>query len=406
MWEAIRNNRRRSMVLISAMAVLMTATGAAAGYVAAMEEGALFGAVAALALWGVLTLTAMAGGDALILKSVNARKIEKGDAPQLWNVVEEMTIASGLGKMPDVYVIDDDSMNAFAVGRRQDKASVAFTAGLLKRLNRDELQGVAGHEIGHIRNLDVRFMTLASVMLGVVVLISDSFVRAMYHGGLRRGGSSRSSRSGKGGDGGRAAVLLLMLVFIILAPIAARLLYFACSREREYLADASAAVYTRYPKGLASALAALARPANRMKRVSKALTPLFIVNPLQSRAMFGLFSTHPPVETRIAVLNAMGGANFAEYEKAFQAAVGRKCLDSRTLSEDKPLELRRPSAEVADREAAVNRAREVNDFFNAKAGFASVTCECGMRFKIPPGFRREAIQCPRCNRPNPVPTTA
>ena len=166
MWEAIQSNKRRSWVLISLMGALLVGLGFAVGYTWAPPDGGAVGAVVALVLWFILLLVAFGQGDSILLASAKAREVKKGQAPQLWNVVEEMTIASGLGTMPKVYVIDSEVPNAFAVGRKPEKAAVAVTSGLLRRLNRDELQGVIAHEISHIQNLDVRFMTLASVMVG------------------------------------------------------------------------------------------------------------------------------------------------------------------------------------------------------------------------------------------------
>ncbi|MHC5065501.1 MAG: M48 family metallopeptidase, partial [Planctomycetota bacterium] len=249
MWEQIRSNRRRSAFVVTAMGVVLVATGAALG--AALgggPEAALVGAVAALAIWLILWLVSISKGDDIMLRIAGARQIEKQDHPQLVNVVEEMSIASGLGLKPKVYVVDDPSPNAFATGRKPATAAVSVTTGLLKILDRDELQGVVAHEIGHIKNRDVALMTTAGVMLGCIVLLAEVGIRAMwYGGGVRR---SRSSNQG----GGQAVVMIVAVIMVILAPILAQLIYFALSRRREYLADASAAQFTRYPEGLACAL--------------------------------------------------------------------------------------------------------------------------------------------------------
>jgi len=247
MWEAIASNRRKSTLLILLMGAVLSVLGAVAGIAiftgaatgGDVAAGALTGLAAALLVWVVMWLTAYAGGDGILLATAGAREIQREDAPMLWNVVEEMTIASGLGKAPRVFIIEDPAPNAFAVGRTPEKAAVAVTSGLLQRLTRDELQGVVAHEIGHVRNLDIRFMTYASVMVGSIVMISDIFLRSLFYGGGRRRTSSR--------EGGQAqAILMLVAVLVaIFAPIFAYLLYFACSRRREYLADASAARFSR-----------------------------------------------------------------------------------------------------------------------------------------------------------------
>ncbi|HQO37145.1 MAG TPA: M48 family metalloprotease, partial [bacterium] len=200
MWDAIRSNQWKSTALIMLMGVLLVLLGFAIGMSVDPQMGGAYGAVVAVGIWLVMCLVSLMGGDKILLMSSNAHPVEKRDAPQLYNIVEEMTIAAGLPKMPAVYIIDDHIPNAFAVGRKPEKAAVAVTTGLLKRLNRDELQGVVAHEIGHIRNLDVRFMTIASVMLGSIIMISEIFVRSVFYGGRVR--SSRSSRSRGGGGGG------------------------------------------------------------------------------------------------------------------------------------------------------------------------------------------------------------
>ena len=366
--------------------------------------GGTLGMGVATMIWLLMMVGAYFGGDSLILSSAKAKQIQKEDMPQLWNVVEEMTIASGLGKLPKVYIIDDPSPNAFAVGRKPEVASVAVTSGLLRRLNRDELQGVIAHEIGHIRNLDIRFMTLASVTLGTIVLLSDVMLRSMIYGGGRR---RRSSSSG----GGQAQIIMLVaaVLFAILAPLAAQALYFACSRRREYLADASAARFTRYPAGLASALEkiALRSSGGDKKKVNRALAPMYIVNPLQARAAVGLFSTHPPTEERIRILRSMaGGAGFAQYEEAYRKVHGKKeggLLSDRTIKDDSGAAIREPSTETEPVSGAVERTREALDFLDRMTGLLLIPCLCGMRIKLPQGFQKDSVRCPRCGRIHEVP---
>ncbi len=392
------------MVLIGAMGGTLVALGALFGTVYNRDYGAAAGAILALGVWGVMVLIAFAGGDKVLLMSAGAKKIEKEDAPRLWNVVEEMTIAAGLGRMPDVYVIDDPVPNAFAVGRDPSRAAVAVTQGLLRRLNRDELQGVVAHEIGHIRNQDVKFMTLASVMLGSMVLLSDVFLRSLWFGGGRRRGGGRG-----GGGQAQMIIVLVAVVMAILAPILARLLYLACSRQREYLADASAARFTRYPAGLASALEKISRPgiaagmAGGKKTVNRALAPLFIVRP--ERALTGLFSTHPPTEERIRILRSMGGgAGYADYEKAWKGIHGGKpLLDGKTVEEGGTVQARQPTPEKNPKQEAVERTREVLELFQRTAGFLVLACPCGVRIKVPPGYAGEAVDCTRCGRRIPIP---
>ena len=199
MWEQIESNRRKSMFIVAAMGVLLVATGVALGYLFTnRQETALLGGVIAAGLWLVMWLFTSFQGDDVLLQMAGAREIQKQDHPQLFNVVEEMSIASQLPKMPRVFIVDDPAPNAFAVGRNSDKAAVAVTIGLLKILNRDELQGVVAHEIGHIKNRDVALMTTAGIMLGALVILADLGSRALWFGG-----GSRRSRDDNGGGGGR-----------------------------------------------------------------------------------------------------------------------------------------------------------------------------------------------------------
>jgi heat shock protein HtpX len=346
---------------------------------------------------GGLFVTALAAGDRILLRSVGAREIAKADAPRLWNVVEEMCIASGLRTMPRVYIIENDAPNAFAAGRKPDLASIAVTSGLLRRLSRDELQGVIAHEIAHIQNLDIRFMMLAAVMVGSITLLADGFFRGMRHarfGGRRGGGRSNA----------QAQLLLFAIVLLlaVLAPILARALYFACSRQREYLADASAARYTRYPEGLASALEKIAGGASGLKSASRALSPMFIINPNQPMALGGMFATHPPTAKRVEILRRMaGGANYAAYEAAYEAVVGTKqaLIGGRTLEADDPVPLREPAPEPAGAaDELAEASREVLDLLDREAGFSLIPCACGVRMKLPPEYDGDTVTCPRCGR--------
>jgi len=394
MWEAIRANRRRSVLLITFLAALLIGLGYAIGAAIHPSAGPI-GVVVALLIWLALFLTAVAGGRQVLLGSVNARQIEHDDSPVLFNVVEEMTIASGLPRMPKVYIVDSDAPNAFAVGS-EDNSVVAVTTGLLMRLNRDELQGVIAHEIGHVKNHDTRFMTLAGVMVAAIVLIADAFKRVIVYSGR---GQRRSS--GKGG-GGQAIILVVALVLAILAPLVAQVLYFACSRRREYLADACSAQFTRYPEGLASALEKISRAVPRMKRINRAVAPMFTVNPLRRSEANSIFSTHPPTRERIRVLRSMaGGAAYADYDAAYAAVAGRRLIGHRTLAESKPVAVRRPSAEPEKDDLA--KAREAVDILHRLNGLLFLSCVCGLKTKVPSSFKGKEVHCPRCGRTVPIP---
>ncbi len=226
MWEQIRSNQVRSMVMVVGLGLLLLVLGYFLGR--SFFESGTAGIVLALIVWGVMNLVAYFQGDSILLSISGARKIKREDNPRLYNIVEEMKIASGLAKMPDIYIIDDPALNAFATGRSPDRASVAITSGLLQRLNRDELQGVIAHEISHINNRDVLLMMMASILMGTIVILSWYASRVLFYGG-----AMRSRRSSRDSGGGQIIILAVAIVLMILAPIAAQLMYFAISRRRE-----------------------------------------------------------------------------------------------------------------------------------------------------------------------------
>ena len=294
----IRRNKRNSWLLIGFFTLFFVGMGLLIGAVWGRGDRAFSIAVAAVAavIAFLLTLMSYDGGPSAVLSISKARQIRKSDDPQLFNVVEEIAIAAGI-PMPAIYVIDDTAPNAFATGRNPKKAMVAITTGLRTKLTRDELQGVMAHEIGHIRNYDILFAMLMAVMVGVLVMLCDVFLRSLWFGGGRR--RRRSSR--EGGGAAQAVLLILALVLAILAPILARIIQMAMSRQREYLADASSVELTRNPDGLASALAKITSDPEVLEVANRATAHLYIVHPIkrfEDRAS-SIFDTHPPIKDRI-----------------------------------------------------------------------------------------------------------
>jgi len=392
MWEQIRANQRRSAFIVVFMGGLLVAVGYFLGLY--FFDSPLGGIVLAIVVWAVMYLVAFSRGDSILLGLANARKVRKEDFPRLYNIVEEMTIASGLPKMPEVYVIDDPGLNAFATGRNPEKASVAVTTGLLQKLNRDELQGVIAHEIGHVKNRDTFLMAIGGIMLGAIVILAYYASRVMFYGGMARG---RRSVAGGGGSG-QLIIIIVGLALLILAPLAARLLYFSLSRKREYLADASSALYTRYPEGLASALEKISGSTTQVKSANNATAPMYIVNPFRKakRAASDLTSTHPSTADRIRVLRAMGGASYRDYQAAFKEAHrGQGVLPSSAVQQVETLSLRGPE-EAAASAAPVMGAREVSDAMWKSSGYRTIKCECGGTLRIPPGMDASQVRCPRC----------
>jgi heat shock protein HtpX len=396
MWEQIRSNRIRSVVLVTCMAVLLLAIGY---FIGLIFGSGIAGLVIALIVWGIMSLVAFFQGDSILLGMAHARKISRDDYPRLYNVVEEMKIASGLEKMPDIYIIDDPALNAFATGRDPSKAAVAITSGLLQKLNRDELQGVIGHEISHIKNRDVLLMAITAVMLGTIVILAWYASRFLIFGGMT-GGRSRRSSSGGGGYA-QLIILAVGLILMILAPIAAQLIYYAVSRKREYLADASSALYTRYPEGLASALEKLA-VGPELKSANKATAPMYITNPFKTgkRALSDLTSTHPPLADRIRILRAMAGVSYADYDRAYREMRGKSVIPAAVAASAGAVGLRGPSTASAKEESAekVERTREVTGVMQRLHNYRMVDCECGARLKVPPEYQGNMVQCPRCGR--------
>jgi heat shock protein HtpX len=406
MWELIRRNKRKSIILFIMMGVAWLLLGYLVGWYYWPGDGGFYGLMAAIVIWLALSIFSYFGGDNIMLSMTGAMPVTPEVNPRLFNVVEEMKIAGSLPVIPKIYIIDSPAMNAFAVGREPDKAAVAVTVGLLAKLNRDELQGVIAHEISHIKNRDSLFMVFAGILLGSIVLLSEVFLRGLWYtggGSSRRFSSGRSSRSGGGGGGW---IAILAIVFAILAPLIAQLLYFAISRKREYLADASAARLTRYPEGLASALEKISNSPEGLSVTNKAAAPLFIINPLKKpgESLHELTSTHPPTYDRIRILRSMaGGASLMNYQMAYIKVKGKKqaLIPPSGLAETVNVPVREPSV---DQEPVLqDNKRDLGDLIRAANHFIFLTCLCGLKLKIPPDFKKPSFPCPRCKRELTVP---
>ena len=403
MWEAIQLNKRKSAALIVLLALVLAALGGAIGFYLQPrypEDGIFWGVLIAMVVWIVMLLVSTASGDRILLATAGAHEVKYDDAPQLFNIVEEMKIASGLPAMPRIFIIDNHVPNAFAVGLKPERAAVAVTTGLMSKLNRDELQGVIAHEIGHIVNRDTLFMTMAGVTVGAVIIIADLFLRGLWYSSLTGGRRRSSSRDG---GQGQIVIMVIAIVLAILAPLLAQILYFATSRKREYLADASSAQFTRYPEGLASALEKISAGQSKEYKKSRALAPMYIVNPMAaSGKAVGLFSTHPPTEDRIRVLRGMAkGSSLAEYEKAFRTLhKNAGVIGANNLKASQEKGIRQPQAEKHD---PMKNLRDVKNVLHKAAGYGILTCVCGVKMKIPPNFEHKKVRCPRCKRVHDVP---
>ena len=304
-YSQIAANRRNSLLLAVAVVVLLGLLGFTAGW-------ALFGdpAGGAFTLAGAVLLGGLAGvgtyvaGDSLVLSVSGAREVSEQEAPQLHNVVREMAIAANV-PMPRVYVIDDTAPNAFATGRDPEHASVAITTGLLEKLDREELQGVLGHELSHVRNLDIRFSLIVGVMVGAIAILADFFLRFTFWSGAGR----RSRDSGGSGGSAQAVVMVVALVLAILAPIISRFIQLAVSRQREYLADASSVELTRNPYGLERALAKISGDQEVLEVANRGTQHMYFTNPIKKfeERSSNLMSTHPAIIDRINRLRELTG---------------------------------------------------------------------------------------------------
>lgn len=286
-------NKRKTFLLLGGMGALvwlvvfaaLTYFGKSTTAIVPIAVG-----IALISVWG-----SYYASDSIVLRMTGAREIQQSDNPNLFNLIQEVTIASGL-PMPKVAIVEDTAPNAFATGRNPEHAVIAFTTGILEVMDRDQLQGVVAHEMSHIGNRDTLVAAVAATTAGAIAMISDILTRMMWFGGGRR--DSRDNNS-------NPLALVVSLIVLILAPIAALLLKSAISRRREALADATAVAFTRNPAGLRSALEVLASDSTVVHQRSTAVAHIWIESPLDAKSVSRLFATHPPIEERIAALRAM-----------------------------------------------------------------------------------------------------
>ncbi|PIR78142.1 MAG: zinc metalloprotease HtpX [Candidatus Magasanikbacteria bacterium CG10_big_fil_rev_8_21_14_0_10_36_16] len=294
MYSQIDSNKRKTNILI----IIFTMFVIAIGWFLNAYMGYGYGAVVvAVIISVIMTLVSYYKGDSIALSSAGAKEISKEENPYVYKMVENLAITSGL-PMPKVYMINSGALNAFATGRDPEHASVAVTSGIVQALENEELEGVLAHELSHVKNYDIRVMTIVVVLVGAISLLSNWFFRARMFGGGRR-----SSNSNEGNAGG--IIMIIGLILLILSPIVANLIKLAISRKREYLADASGSLLTRYPEGLARALEKISASDVPLQTASAATAHLFISNPFKKKAFSSLFSTHPPIEDRINKLREM-----------------------------------------------------------------------------------------------------
>jgi heat shock protein HtpX len=293
-YQNIDQNKRDTVVIMVLFIAVVSFVGWFLGQYFFEGSGVSFIGMA-LIFSGISSFISYYTSDKIVLAISGAQEVSEEEAPKLHKLVENMCIASGIPK-PKVYLIEDDAMNAFATGRDPKHGVICFTTGIVSNLEKRELEGVVAHEMSHIGNFDIRLMSIVSVLVGTITLLADWFTRGMFYGRRKRDSE------------GSSILFLIGIILIVLSPIIATLIKLAVSREREFLADSTGALITRYPKGLANALKKLARDKEVLEAANGATAHLYITNPLRSNIsgfMSSLFSTHPPIEERIARLESM-----------------------------------------------------------------------------------------------------
>jgi len=296
MYNQITSNKRKSVVLIIIFVAVVIALGWFFGNLLGYSY---WGLVIALFISWTMVLFSYYKGDKVALTTANAKKIKRDDNPYVWRLIENLSITAGL-PMPNIYIIPDNAFNAFATGRDPQHSSIALTQGIIDHLDKTELEAVIAHELSHIQNYDIRIMTLVIVLVGTLALLANFFIRSQFWGFGRR----RSNDD----NGGLGIILMIIgIVLAILSPIIAKLIQLAISRKREFLADASGALLTRYPKGLANALEKISQQSQPLKHANNATAHLYIANPFKGSKKFmsKMFSTHPPIAERITALRKM-----------------------------------------------------------------------------------------------------
>ncbi|HRY36826.1 MAG TPA: M48 family metallopeptidase [Candidatus Magasanikbacteria bacterium] len=298
MYNEIASNKRKSVFLMMFFIAFIILIGYIFDLAYGNKNGISGIFIAVIFSLGMTTISYFQG-DKIALSTTGAKLVEHDDNKYYYHLVENLCITNGM-PMPKLYIIEDQAINAFATGRKPELASIAVTRGALEKLTNEEMEGVLAHELSHIKNYDIRFMMLVAVLVGAIAIMSDIFLRSGFWGG--RGKNDREGSSNQ-----LAAIFMVIgIIIAILSPLIAELIKLAVSRQREYLADASGALLTRYPEGLANALQKISEENRPLQKASSATAHLFIASPFSGKKLSAMFSTHPPVEERIKRLRSMG----------------------------------------------------------------------------------------------------
>jgi len=296
-YDHIEKNKRSTIVIITLFVLFISLIGFSIGEIYDPGYGLFYTGIA-LVFSGISSFVSFYNSDKIVLKISKAKEVPFQANTYLHNLVDNLCIATGLPK-PKIYMIDDTAMNAFATGRDPEHGVLCFTSGIVDKLEKSELEGVIAHELSHIQNYDIRLMSIVSILVGTVTLMADWFTRGALYGGRRRSSSS------SGGSQLTGIIFLVGIVFLLISPLIAALIKAAVSKKREYLADSSAALITRYPKALANALEKLSQDHEILEAANGATAHMYISNPLKNKFLSQLFNTHPPIEERIKRLESM-----------------------------------------------------------------------------------------------------
>ena len=417
MWEVIESNKRKSIFVLIALIILLGVFGASIGATCSEDPKDMLytAAFGALIMWIAFPIVFYfnLSFNTKPSKSSGAYEITKANNPKLYNILEEMTIASGLEKTPRMYILDTDALNAYACGASLKNAVVVVTKGLVERLNRDELQGVIAHEISHIVNRDIVYMICAGTIVVIITCVARGLLRGM----------TRSRRSSSKGSGAGMALIILLIV-LILSPILSQMFYMFLSRKREYLADACAAQFTRYPKGLADALYKISSEAvfadkDFVKQTNPLVAASYIVPFDKKKTGDGLFSTHPLTENRIKILMKMAGADYRSYNDAYRNVTGKSgVIPNGELQKAERIQIKGANellvvgtlalqaaetvAQKPDINAEIKKHRECEDMMWNLAKYTTVHCSCGTKLKIPECYKGQEIICPHCKEKHKI----
>ena len=399
MWELINKNKSKTFLFIFLMALCFGLMAyCLAETLKIFNVSPIWVYIVVYGYYFGTLIVASRDSKNVFLKLSNARFALRAYYPKLFNIVQEMSIASGLSTMPDIYIIDEDSPNAFACGKDHKTASIVVTKGLLARLNRDELQAVVAHEISHIVNRDILYLMYTSCLLGCMVFISDFAIQTVK-GYFKESKPKRTFSRSKcnSSSGGIIYIMIFAAISVVLVALS-KMFYFCLSRKREYLADACAVQYTRNPMALANALRKIDAEQSYFVNTNPLTSAMFIVSPLNNKE-----KTHPPIEKRIQILLRLSSCNIAAYNNSYQKVLGKKSsivskkiIDKPSYSKVIPIVATTLANQTVQDE--ISNHREAYDTMLKMENYSFIKCDCDTKLKVPKELKGQKIPCPHCKK--------